>query len=739
MSLRARNGSYTDAAPMSATERSARRYVKNREKILADKRDYRHNNSKWQTDEAYLSRPFVAWDGEGITRANGLFDNGLPREGRHDYVMLACKSSDGDSDYLAEASDHGLGTAQIFDFILASAERNPGAINIIFGGGYDFNMFFRDFTRDDLLKLYNRKFYVWNGYRLGWRRGKSFYIGRVDENKKSVGRGVTIFDCVSFFQRPFVQACDEYLGKYWYKRDMIIKNKGLRSSFTPEDIPEVRKYNDAELVNLIELMTELRDRLNKVGLRPRRWDGPGAVAAALLLREHVKAAETVCPPEVAEAARFAYAGGRFELLRYGHVNKPAYEYDINSAYPAGLRNVPNLAKGHWEHVKGDPGPQDFALYHVEYHGYGGDKYSDWTPISKVDHTGNLHVPGPFFYRGPKGTVCWPLNVKGWYWSPEMQSGREYVKVRRGWITVHEAWVFHPSTDERPFAFIDGLYNKRRALKIAGDGANVGIKLGLNSLYGKLCQQVGWEMTDNGPRIPPFHQLEWAGYTTSYCRAEILRACLPHLEAVIAFETDAVFTEVPLDVKIGTELGDFEVTEFTDLTYAQSGVWFGNIKGGKLVEKSRGADRGTLTREAVINALKRPGLDMRVAEATQTRFVGAGVALAQSFDRWRTWETKERQIKCYPTGKRVAYPVMPPTDYWKRVGEPTLKRQIQTLDWQARVGRKVNGWNHTMCSLWSEGVAPHSCEFPIEWINPNPEMEPLSDMREAGNDHTGDEW
>ena len=433
------------------------------------KHDYRHNHSKWQTDATYLSRGFVAWDGEGITDPDGS----------HRYVMLAVKS-DTDGDYMGAV--RGLGTAQIFDFVLATAEREAGSIHVIYGGGYDFNMWMRDISKPILSRVYKDKYATWNGYRIGWRPGKSFYLCRINGAGKKVGVGVTIYDVVSFFQCPFVKACDDYLGDKFHERDLIVSNKALRQTFTTEDIPEVRRYNDAELTNLLLLMQELRVRLNKVGLRPRRWDGPGAVASALLLREHVKNYQSSVSEAVAKAARYAYAGGRFEVIRFGHVEETVYEYDINSAYPTALRTVPDLTAGRWEHVIGDPGPEPFALYHVQYEGYRRD------------------LPGPYFRRNSKGTICYPCLVTGWYWSPEVQTGRMYCSGKGyGKQTVLEAWVFRPTGDIKPFKFIDGLYLKRKALKAGGDGAQVGIKLALNSLYGKCAQQVGWERKNDGTR------------------------------------------------------------------------------------------------------------------------------------------------------------------------------------------------------------------------------------------------
>ena len=680
--------STTAPAPQSAGDRSKRYRNTHPDRAYASKRKYRHDKSKWQTDTQYLSRPFVVWDGEGITDPDGS----------HRYVMLAVKATDGDSDFLG--TEKGLGTARIFDFVLATAERNPGAIHVIYGGGYDFNMWLRDYTEADLEDVYSHKFAMWHGYRVGWRAGKSFYVCRVGEDGERIGAGVTIYDVVSFFQCPFVTACDSYLGDRFEHRDMIVSNKALRSGFTDADIPEVRQYNDAELTNLLLLVSELRSRLNKVGLRPKRWDGPGAVAAALLMREHIKAAKANVPKDVAKAARHAYAGGRFEVIRYGHVDAPAYEYDVNSAYPAALREVPNLALGHWEHVEGDPGLQPFALYHLSY---------------KANPGADMSVPGPLFRRDPNGTICYPGLVTGWYWSPEAETARAYEKLGYGTVDVLDAWVFHSTSDVKPFAFIDALYLKRKELKANGDGAQVGIKLALNSLYGKLAQQVGWERTPKGLRIPPFHQLEWAGFTTSWCRAAVLRACMDNLGSVIAFETDAVFTSAPLNVVCGENLGEFERVDFANLTYVQSGLYFGDLTDGGTVTKTRGVDRGSLTRETVLTGLGQRALTDQVAVATLTRFVGAGVALSQSWGRWRRWEIVQKRMQLGPTGKRVHYECESCKEYEYGMGESMVLS---------------NKWHYTMCPMLDDA---HSSEFPIEWINPDNTMTELSEMREGGYD------
>lgn len=650
------------------------------EKGRKRRRDYRHNSSKWMPDVEYLSRPFLAWDGEGITRPDGS----------HVYVLLANSAG-------AYISDpEGLATWRCVQFLLTEAAKHPGAINIGYGLGYDTNMIFKDFTREDLWRVYTMRFPKVGGYRFDWRQGKSLYV--TDST-----RAIMLFDVSSFFQCAFIKACDSYLGADWHERDLIVKNKALRSSFTEADLPEVLRYNAAELVNLVALMRELRERLNKVGLRPKRWDGPGAIAAALLQRERVKDAMATQPPEVAKAARYAYAGGRFEVIKYGSVEGAAYEYDVNSAYPSALRDVPDLRYGHWEHYSyKDPGSHPYALYHIDYN----------------DRSNITNYPGPLFCRTPNGMVAYPMHVRGWYWSPEVDTLRDYCRTTKDKdFYVIEAYVYVPDDpDNKPFEFVERLYAKRRALKRGGDGAHVGLKLGLNSLYGKLAQQVGWVPAHDGKpnRLPPFHQLEWAGYVTSHCRAAVFRAAMQDPEAVIAFETDALFTSRPLNLPLGDDLGEWEETRFSQLTYVQSGTYFGTLSDGTTVTaKTRGVDLGTLTHEAVLAGLANPVPTAQVAEAQMTRFVGAGVALTQSFKRWCRWEVQPKVVKLSPQGKRDHIAMASYCDHCDDGGP-----------------LKLGVWHQTYATLMHK---LHSSEFPVEWINPDPDMDILGELREGHYD------
>lgn len=620
------------------------------DKGKARKRGYR--------DGEYLAKEFVAWDGEG----------GNESDGSHTYFLLA------NSDGASISHRNGLFTISVFESLLSARK---GVIHIGYGLSYDINMWLRDLSKESLTELYTVGKTRWAGYYLEWRGGKSFTVKRGN-------RSCLIYDVLPFFQCSFIMACDEYLGEthpLWSRvRPQVVKEKARRGSFDWSELDGITEYNNSELRLLVALANELRERLYRVGIKVSRWDGPGAIASALYKKYETKSYQDTTPDDVARAARFAYAGGRFEIIRKGHSLDGAFQYDIRSAYPSAARYLPCLAHGRWKYRSISQGIireiKPFGVYRIEV-------------INPP--TDSVTQPQPLWMRNKNGTVYFNEYSHGWYWSPEAQ-----VAVELGGCQIHEAWEFERECDHEPFHFVEPLYNKRAALKKARDGAHVGLKLGLNSLYGKLAQQIGWTVENEELRLPPYHCLEWAGWITSHCRAQVFRACLSAPHDIIAFETDAVFSRQPLDITIGERLGEWEETKYQSLTYLKSGMYFGTLTDGKEVEKSRGINKGTITRNDVIAALaKEQRGESPVLAATQTRFVGLGQALHQDFSKWRTWRTDPRIITVALTGKR-----------------------IDLLDFSDAFKHIHDGWVETQENF---SDTTFSYEYPVAWINPSEEM------------------
>lgn len=625
----------------------------------------------------YLAKPFIFWDGEGVTRTEGE---------KQDYILFG--NSNGDM--LRAGRARYLSTNRLFEFALA--RNTPGTINVIYGAGYDWNMWLRDIPREYLEVLYETGEVSWSEYWIKWRPGKTFHLGR-----KGTKESVLFYDVISFFQCAFVKACDNYLGDEFAHRDLIVKNKMLRGSFTQEDLVEIELYMAAELENGVRLMNELRTRLHRAGLMISRWDGPGAIAVTMFkehgIKDHLRRTTTA----ESKAVRMAYFGGRFEVCKTGYSRQTVYEYDVNSAYPWAFADVPSMAGGEWTEHAGyvDPGT-DFVLYYVHFEGL------------VINET----MPYPLPHRLPNGNVVFPRFTTGWYWGPEVIVARKYVEKYGGKLTIETSRVFVPVTDVKPFAFIIEMYEKRLALKRAKDGAQVGIKLGMNSMYGKTAQQIGWAETREGLRLPPYHQLEWAGYATSRCRAAVFGAVLQDLSAVVSFETDAMFTTRRLTVIEGEGLGEWEYTVFNDMAVLQSGTYFAHEFDGTLIDKSRGVDRGELSFPQAYAALADHQLTI---PAKLTRFNGLGIALAQKFSKWLVWETMTKNVSIFPGAKRS---------------------HIHEMCHQCMSGADlISGFHETYPYVWVEkGTESTPCE--LEWETTTEMGEKFAELRRENIERRG---
>lgn len=601
--------------------------------------------SSWQRKDESKNRtaPFVGWDGEG-----------MDIDGSHRYTLLA--NSIGSHIH----NPAGLTTYEALDFLTtAETLRDTGsALNVVFSGGYDVNMILSDLSYGQIRVLCRDGQVRWRNFRIKYRPGRYFKVYRLAEpyyreakGQRKGGWNVTakfvMYDVWGFFQHSFVAALEEWRVGDAAVIAAIKKEKGNRGTFIPSRNPEILAYCLSECRELSRLSEELRRNFLRIGYIPKTWTGPGAVGAAVFDKHKIKKyqdrelAAGVGP--VAEASLHAYFGGRIEAVQYGrHVGK-VYAHDIVSAYPAAMRELPCLAHGEW---KRGWSRGSFTLAKVE-----------------LDH-----LPGPIHplpHRLEDGRVVFPPMTKGWYWCPELYAFTERFP---GFLYESDCWGWSQSCTHRPFAFIDGLYEARAKMKREGNASQLAIKLVLNSLYGKTCQRLG-----GAHGAPPYHQLEWAGYITSKVRAQVYALAMGNPGAVVSFETDGVYATEPLCQPGDGSLGSWEVTEYDEIVYVTSGVYWLR-KGGTWIAKYRGMDPGSLSVEDVLIGWEN---DAESVSASSTRFRGmfTSTVSPERFMSWGQWRSTPRDVKLYPTGKRIVI-----SDDNPALGlQPTMAAQPASLD------------------------------------------------------------
>lgn len=567
-----------------------------------------------------LAKQFVVWDGEGITPTNTLIQ---------DYVLFGYY--DGiNHDWITGDS---LTTDDCLSLIINAGKTHKNAIHVGFAFNYDVDMILKDLPEDSFRFLRQRGYVRYRHYKIKHLPNKWLKIYNLKLRIK-----VTIFDIWGFFQSSLIAALKSTIADHPKMEHLpeIEKGKARRGLFTRSEMQFVTKYWKIENELCHALITRLREYLFNVGLRITQWHGPGAIASFGYRTYHIDDHKRDNGPDIYEAARYAYAGGRFERFHVGRYRK-VYGYDINSAYPNAIAKLPSLTEGEWIHNEHPKKIVEFGIYRVSMRG---------SAISSK--------PAPLFHRDSGGNISYPWRLDGWYWSPEIKTLIRTMPQLKT-VRIHEAYEY-VGWETRPFKWVEKIYEQRKIMKANGAGAQMALKLFLNSLYGKMAQRAGWERTGTAPH---WHQLEWAGWVTSYTRAMLYELIhqIPY-DKLIAVETDGIYTTAApyeVNIKIGDNLGEWEMTYYDEMIYLQSGL-YAKRQEKEWSLKYRGLDKDSVSVEifrgqpSKLKAFK----EWPKLVGTTTRFVGYRNALFRGpFEtRHCAWETEPKEIDCGYVGKRI---------------------------------------------------------------------------------------
>jgi hypothetical protein len=499
-------------------------------------------------------------------------------------------------------------------------------------------------------------------YQLDYLPRKEFKV------RKGNGPWVVINDVGPFFQCRFVEALRKWKIGTEDELRVIEAGKDMRGNFEYADLQTIDTYNRTEIVLLEKLMEKFRDACTTVGLQPAKWQGPGQLAKALMQKHGVPRSKDVPllnDPDftgLMEYGRKAFYGGRPELPAIGPVNRPVYQKDINSAYPAAMLSVPCLMHGGWSFEEYGPSGLDADKIGTE----NAIVFGTFSPRNVPSQQRPPMLYGlPF--RSDDGTICYPGAGKGWYWNGEIRSA-----VHQS-FRADSAWVYDRNCSCSPLEFIGDEYLKRLAL--GKDDAGIALKLALNSVYGIAVQSIG---------KPEYANPVWGSYITSWCRTKIndFIHSSPSCQQgecgrdILMIATDSVATwrrrdDVP-DSKV---LGEWSTEVHPrGMFLIQPGLYFGS-SGGRA--KTRGVPLAAITekedefRSAFDKMVESKCLDDGDVRVPQRMFVGIRYALHRRnqklLGQWidmghvekGTGIASGKTVKFDWTTKRLAYPVIPP--------------------------------------------------------------------------------
>jgi hypothetical protein len=566
----------------------------------------------------YKSPPFLAIDGEGWGRT----DNGVQ------YYQLMIAAND-DERYVLDTGKP-LETAEILEWL---ALLPKGRTLISFSFGYDVTMLTKTLPTAKKIALVKReerpvvtkpgwklgspKPVYHNGFAMDWLPRKYFSIN-----------GRMIYDTWSFFGKSLLETLKLWDVCTAEEMDIITAGKERRPGEAHDRKLET-EYCTLENKALCRVMTKIRDLCRKLGYPLTSYYGAGSVANAVLKKHSVDSHAGVLPESVRNAAQTAFFGGRFETASLGEFND-VYYYDIVSAYPTTIRNLPCLACGEWtKRRKYDP-TQEVALWHVAW-GFG--------PMHGEDDV--LHTWGPLPWRSDHGLICYPAQGEGWYHASEVSAALEMYPSN---IAVLDGWSYETACDHRPFAFVDDLFKERAKYKSmsaedpkysANNGAEqLVLKLGLNSLYGKTAQSIG---------NPKYANPVWAGMVTAGTRATLLGAIAQAPEEVLSTATDSISSRVPLNLPIGKELGQWEHEAYGYVFIAGDGMSYSPDHDGRRT-RTRGIGAKDIVWDRLLDAWRTDHL-FGSARFKITRFEGLAVMVARGKpDQAGRWHPTSKKLR-----------------------------------------------------------------------------------------------
>jgi len=523
----------------------------------------------------------------------------------------------------------------VLDFLKFRGFR--GKNNWFFNIRFDFEALIKHLSLDELKYLYSTGELDYNGYSLHYLDKKFLKISDSQEHS------CTFYDINNFLGTSLNQASKTYLGKEKYD--------AIDSSRLNTDI-EYWNANQAEIIKYClidaQLTKEVADYFwsmidNNIHFLPSAPYSKGGYSQEYFLQNTNIPTINSLPIEVLKAGYQSYSGGRFELLKRGHFDI-VYLYDIKSAYPYQMAQLPNYNLGVW-YSTDEFKPNCVSGFY----------------LCEIEH---MHpVLSPFMQKISGLNVYPNGSFNQWLTQKEVEFSLKHFPETD--INVIEGYYFeennlvYPLKDE-----ILKLYQWKETEK--DKDIRYCVKIILNSLYGKFIQTVGGK---TGKIFNPI----WAAEITANTRLQLLESAIKSPESIIGFSTDSIHSEkiISFENKLfeGTNLGQFELDSFGEGLYIQSDVY--SIKSEEGVKtRYRGfnlekmdninevKEQFSLTEKQKVSLYEILAL---IAEETEFTYINSrpihlGEILAQTkkrnIEQMNIWESVEKQIKINGDSKRI---------------------------------------------------------------------------------------
>jgi hypothetical protein len=421
------------------------------------------------------------------------------------------------------------------------------------------------------------------------RTGKTRKIGQ-----KQVS-SIKFWDIAQWYRESLKDNAIKHLDSSFNKIDIDPIDLGYKegwnsNQFWTNHLEEIKEYAimDARITG--KLARRVRNNLETINARFNNPYSVAKIAEQFLLDQGYQ--ETIAPllkgdkgKRFLEFANTAYHGGWFETSGYGYLDN-VISYDIKSAYPAVMYNLPSIAS------KG-------KINGIIYEGTGKKDWEDWLSWRKPNDIGFVRAHFEFPRKQEWYPLCDDSKAIGGLCSPssldKIMTVYEYEEALK-WnpigVYVGEWMYFYPITNDRPFAdTIQKLFTLKES-NPEGSAEYEVSKILINSLYGKTIQgrKEDYEYIGN------IYQPCFAAMITGKCRAMIAEANRHSGGRMVMCATDgAYFKDLPdgwrppkKSLTAPGNLGEWEFEAKGSILIKESGcATIGDFTNNKLKTTNRG--------------------------------------------------------------------------------------------------------------------------------------------------------
>lgn len=263
-----------------------------------------------------------------------------------------------------------------------------------------------------------------------------------------------------------------------------------------------------------------------------------------------------------DLARWAYHGGIFETVKRGYFEEEIFDYDINSAYPHTMSQLPHWGNGKFTPVETYTDGIKYGWYKVKFD-------CKWIPYEDRD---NPHLEKFSIAGGPE--VEYVLNDKRIVY-PEGERTQFITRIELDFMRRNHfkfkclggiEWEQSQKRFNSPFNWMEKTYYKRQEIKQANseDMRQYALKIMLNSSYGKTAQQE--------PFLGALTNFFYASYITADTRIKLAEIAEKYPKNVIDIATDGICLNKEISgIEEGEGLGQYKLKTFDSALFIGSGI------------------------------------------------------------------------------------------------------------------------------------------------------------------------